>query len=306
MKLSDLPVIMEVERASFPTPWPRQAFYNELIHNRFARYSVVQVDGRVVGYCGLWLLLDEAHITNIAIHPNFRGRGLGEALLSYVMRRAKEWGAGENDPGSEGLQYDCPAAVQENGLRAFGNPPPLLHRQSGRCHYHVGDVAWKRRRKTRKPPIKGKCLVLGIETSCDETSAAVVADGKELLSNVISSQMDLHRRFGGVVPEVASRRHVERITAILQEALDRAGVGLKDLSAVAVTQGPGLVGALLIGVSAAKALSFATGIPLVAVHHIAGTYLRQPARGAPTFSSGVAGRFRGPYRADLHARPQPV
>ncbi|MBO2531920.1 MAG: tRNA (adenosine(37)-N6)-threonylcarbamoyltransferase complex transferase subunit TsaD [Thermoactinomycetaceae bacterium] len=125
-------------------------------------------------------------------------------------------------------------------------------------------------KKHGNPPIKGKCLVLGIETSCDETSAAVVADGRELLSNVISSQMDLHRRFGGVVPEVASRRHVERITAILQEALDRAGVRLGDLSAVAVTQGPGLVGALLIGVSAAKALSFAAGIPLVAVHHIAG------------------------------------
>src|SRR5690606_37170731 len=104
---------------------------------------------------------------------------------------------------------------------------------------------------------------------CDETSAAVVADGRELLSNVISSQMDLHRRFGGVVPEVASRRHVERITAILQEALDRAGVRLGDLSAVAVTQWPGLVGALLIGVSAAKALSFPAGIPLVSVHHIA-------------------------------------
>ena len=107
--------------------------------------------------------------------------------------------------------------------------------------------------------MKENCLVLGIETSCDETSAAVVADGKELLSNVISSQMELHRRFGGVVPEVASRRHVERMTAIIQEALDQAGVRLDDLSAVAVTQGPGLVGALLIGVSAAKALSFATG-----------------------------------------------
>ena len=125
-------------------------------------------------------------------------------------------------------------------------------------------------KKNRKSPTKENCLVLGIETSCDETSAAVVADGKELLSNVISSQMELHRRFGGVVPEVASRRHVERMTAIIQEALDQAGVRLDDLSAVAVTQGPGLVGALLIGVSAAKALSFATGIPLIPVHHIAG------------------------------------
>ncbi|SEN39772.1 N6-L-threonylcarbamoyladenine synthase [Lihuaxuella thermophila] len=113
-------------------------------------------------------------------------------------------------------------------------------------------------------------MVLGIETSCDETSAAVVKGGTRLLSNVISSQMDVHRKFGGVVPEVASRRHVERITLIMQKALEQAGVSIKDLDAIAVTQGPGLVGALLIGVSAAKALSFATGIPLVGVHHIAG------------------------------------
>ncbi len=113
-------------------------------------------------------------------------------------------------------------------------------------------------------------LVLGIETSCDETAAAVIKGGRHILSNVISSQMDVHRPFGGVVPEVASRRHVERITAIIEEALLQAKVSLQDLSAIGVTQGPGLVGALLIGVSAAKALSFSTGIPLIAVHHIAG------------------------------------
>ncbi|MDR6227534.1 tRNA (adenosine(37)-N6)-threonylcarbamoyltransferase complex transferase subunit TsaD [Desmospora profundinema] len=115
-----------------------------------------------------------------------------------------------------------------------------------------------------------RCWILGIETSCDETSAAVVEDGHRLLSNVISSQVKVHQRFGGVVPEVASRRHVERITWIIQEALDRARVRQQDLSAVAVTQGPGLVGALLIGVAAAKSLSFSQGIPLVGVHHIAG------------------------------------
>ncbi|EGK09132.1 O-sialoglycoprotein endopeptidase [Desmospora sp. 8437] len=115
-----------------------------------------------------------------------------------------------------------------------------------------------------------KCWVLGIETSCDETAAAVVENGDRLCSNVISSQMQIHRRFGGVVPEVASRRHVEQITVILQQALDEAGVRQEELSAIAVTQGPGLVGALLIGVAAAKALSFATGVPLVGVHHIAG------------------------------------
>lgn len=112
--------------------------------------------------------------------------------------------------------------------------------------------------------------ILGIETSCDETSAAVVENGRIILSNKISSQVDIHKRFGGVVPEVASRRHVENINWILDEALAEAGIGLDDLSAVAVTCGPGLVGALLVGLSAAKAISFAKSIPLIGVHHIAG------------------------------------
>ena len=115
-----------------------------------------------------------------------------------------------------------------------------------------------------------RTIILGIETSCDETSAAVVENGTTVLSNVISSQMDIHRKFGGVVPEVASRRHVERITMIMQKALDDAKVSMEEVDGIAVTQGPGLVGALLIGVAAAKALSFATGKPLIPVHHIAG------------------------------------
>lgn len=117
---------------------------------------------------------------------------------------------------------------------------------------------------------KNELLILGVETSCDETSVAVVRGGTECLSNVISSQIDVHKKFGGVVPEVASRRHVERVTMIMQKALDEAQVEMEQIDAVAVTQGPGLVGALLIGVSAAKALAFATGKPLVPVHHIAG------------------------------------
>ncbi|WP_025948788.1 tRNA (adenosine(37)-N6)-threonylcarbamoyltransferase complex transferase subunit TsaD [Geobacillus thermocatenulatus] len=112
--------------------------------------------------------------------------------------------------------------------------------------------------------------VLGIETSCDETAAAVVKNGREALSNVVASQMESHRRFGGVVPEIASRHHVEQITLVIEEAMQQAGVSFADLDAVAVTAGPGLVGALLVGVNAAKALAFAHGLPLIGVHHIAG------------------------------------
>ena len=113
-------------------------------------------------------------------------------------------------------------------------------------------------------------LILGIESSCDETSAAVVKNGREILSNAINSQIAIHKQYGGVVPEIASRRHIEVIDGIVDEALNEAGVELSDIDAIAVTAGPGLIGALLVGVSHAKAMAFALKKPLVAVHHIKG------------------------------------
>lgn len=113
-------------------------------------------------------------------------------------------------------------------------------------------------------------LILAIETSCDETAAAVIKNGNDIISNVVASQIESHKRFGGVVPEIASRHHVEQITIVIEEALREANITAEDLTAVAVTEGPGLVGALLIGINAAKAFAFAHGLPLVGVHHIAG------------------------------------
>lgn len=115
-----------------------------------------------------------------------------------------------------------------------------------------------------------KKRILAIETSCDETSAAVIEDGKVMLSNIVASQIKSHQRFGGVVPEIASRHHVEQITLIIEEAMTEAGIEYTELDAVAVTEGPGLVGALLIGVNAAKAIAFAHSLPLIAVNHIKG------------------------------------
>lgn len=112
--------------------------------------------------------------------------------------------------------------------------------------------------------------ILGIETSCDETAASVVKNGVEIVSNVVASQIESQKRFGGVVPEIASRHHVEQITIVIEEALKQANLKPKELDAVAVTEGPGLVGALLIGINAAKAFAFAHQLPLVGVHHIAG------------------------------------
>ncbi|MBS4210504.1 tRNA (adenosine(37)-N6)-threonylcarbamoyltransferase complex transferase subunit TsaD [Bacillus sp. FJAT-50079] len=118
--------------------------------------------------------------------------------------------------------------------------------------------------------MKKDLIVLGIETSCDETAASIVKNGNEIVSNVVASQIESHKRFGGVVPELASRHHVEEMTIVIENAMREAEMSFRDIDAIAVTEGPGLVGALLVGVNAAKALAFAHQIPLVGVHHIAG------------------------------------
>ncbi|MBH0231546.1 tRNA (adenosine(37)-N6)-threonylcarbamoyltransferase complex transferase subunit TsaD [Halobacillus yeomjeoni] len=112
--------------------------------------------------------------------------------------------------------------------------------------------------------------ILAIETSCDETAVAIVKNERELIANVVASQIESHKRFGGVVPEIASRHHIEQITITLEEALQQSGLTMDDMDAIAVTEGPGLVGALLVGVNAAKSIAFANQKPLVGVHHIAG------------------------------------
>lgn len=118
--------------------------------------------------------------------------------------------------------------------------------------------------------MKKEQWILGIETSCDETAVAIIKNGREIVANVVASQIESHKRFGGVVPEIASRHHVEQMTIVIEEALKQANVTFAEIDAIAVTEGPGLVGALLIGVNAAKALAFALNKPLVPVHHIAG------------------------------------
>jgi N6-L-threonylcarbamoyladenine synthase len=142
-------------------------------------------------------------------------------------------------------------------------------------------VAWWNRKGNRKGSDKvTQTLILGIETSCDETAAAVVADGRTMLSNIIASQIEDHQKFGGVVPEIASRKHLEIVNQVVEQALGEAGISFSDISAIAVTHGPGLVGALLVGVNTAKTLAYALNKPLVAVNHVlahvAANYLVHP------------------------------
>ncbi len=140
---------------------------------------------------------------------------------------------------------------------------------------------------------KKDIYILGIESSCDETAAAVVKNGRQVLSNIIASQIMVHRKFGGVVPEIASRKHVEQVLPVIDAALAQAGVALADIDAVAVTYGPGLVGALLVGLSAAKSLAWAAGKPLIGVNHLEGhvfaNFLTDPDLEPPFLALVVSG-----------------
>ena len=143
---------------------------------------------------------------------------------------------------------------------------------------------------------KEKIITLAIESSCDETSAAVLEGGRTILSNIIATQIPIHRKFGGVVPEIASRKHIINIMPVIDEALSKAGKTLDEVNQVAVTYGPGLVGALLVGVSAAKALAFSRNIPLIGVNHLEGhifaNFLSSPDLKPPFVASGS---IRRPY-----------
>ena len=151
---------------------------------------------------------------------------------------------------------------------------------------------------------KERVVILAIETSCDETSAAVVVNGTEVLSNVVATQIEIHKRFGGVVPEVASRNHVMSINSVIDEAIQKAKLTLSDVDAIAVTYGAGLVGALLVGVSAAKALAYALGVPLIAVNHIKGhiaaNFVTHTALKPPFICLIVSGGHTAIVRVDTH------
>lgn len=143
-------------------------------------------------------------------------------------------------------------------------------------------------------------LILGIETSCDETAAAVVADGRRVLSDIVATQFDLHAQYGGVVPELAARRHQENILPVIRAALTQAGLSLPELQAIAVTQGPGLIGALVIGFAVAKSLAYTLNIPLVGVHHlqahIAAPFLSESAPAFPFIALVVSGGHTNLYK----------
>ncbi len=289
---TDLERVVAIERATFPTPWTRGMFVDELLQGRSRAWFVADSPWGLLGYAGLMEVDGEGHILNLAVRGDARGRGIGAALLeavfdealrrelarltlevrpSNVAARAMYAAAGFSEEGRRpGYYADSgeDAIVMWTGPLSSEGMQIAMSAVSKRAA-DIGAVTIERDGSGLEATSSND-VILAIETSCDETAAAVLRGGREVLSSVVASQVDFHARFGGVVPEIASRKHVEAISGVVDEALTLAGIGLRDVTAIAVTYGPGLVGALVVGVAYAKGLALASGLPLVGVNHLEG------------------------------------
>ena len=256
----DLSFIMELEKVSFgKDSWSKPTMRAELLAPH-TFYLVSYLDEKIVGYAGLSKVKssDSADIQTIAVDESLRRRGIGRELMEKLIAQAIQLGATE-------LYLE---------VREDKTAPQKLYEALGfevidrRAKYYQPDgVAAIVMRLTLSGEEINEPVVLGIETSCDETGIGIVR-GTTLLANVISSSMDQHARFGGVVPEIAARAHLEALESTLQKALHDAGISINEIDAVAVTNGPGLAGALMVGVGAAKALAVAIDKPIYAVNHL--------------------------------------
>lgn len=252
-KATDAQAAAELDLQLFPThPWPAELFAAEAENDHSNFIAVENAAGELVGCAGVCFFPPVADVQTIGLSPEYTGSGLGRELLNRLTARARAFGA-------EAMMLE----VAADNTAAIG-----LYESDGFTHIHTrpnyypGGVDGLIMRKELTEP-----LVLGIESSCDETGIGIVR-GSTVLSNVIATSMHQHAVYGGVIPEIAARAHLEQFVPVLQEALDQAGVELKDIDAIAVTSGPGLIGALMVGVAGAKALAHATQKPLYGINHL--------------------------------------
>lgn len=264
---SDLAAIMRIEHACFGSDAWSEANMRAELTEHHTYYLIAEIDDEPVGYAGLSKVgsSNQGDIQTIAVTSTQRGTGLGRELMHRLIGRAKELGADEMF-----LEVRADNPVAQKLYRKLGFAQIDLRKNYYRPD-GVDAVIMRLNLNAFEVPGLGlkQPIVLGIESSCDETGVGIVR-GNTLLANVISSSMDEHARFGGVVPEIAARAHLEALAPTLQRALRDAHLELEDIDAIAVTNGPGLGGALMVGVGAAKALAVATGKPIYAVNHLVG------------------------------------
>lgn len=257
---ADLEFIMELEKLSFgKDSWSKPTMRAELLAPH-TFYLVAHLNEKIVGYAGLSKVSSSvsADIQTIAVDETLRRQGIGRELMEKLIAHAIQLGATELYLEVREDKIAPQKLYEALGFEAIDRRPN---------YYQPDGVAAIVMRLTLSAKELYEPVVLGIETSCDETGIGIVR-GTTLLANVISSSMDQHARFGGVVPEIAARAHLEALESTLQKALHDAGISINEVDAVAVTNGPGLAGALMVGVGAAKALAVAIDKPIYAVNHL--------------------------------------
>lgn len=249
----DLVEIERIENASFIDPWTPNMLLAELRDPK-AYFIVAEVEGMVVGYCCAENLAKEFNLMSIAVHEDFRKLGIGGILIDHLIDFAKRYRL---------IGITLEVRVSNDAAKALYFSKGFRTEGIRKGYYANGedaDILWLTFEK----------ITLAIETSCDETSCAVLRGERHVLANEIYSQIDLHKIYGGVVPEIASRNHLLKIADVVNSALAKANISFSDIDLVAVTRGPGLVGALLVGLTYAKALAFSLGKPFIGIHHIEG------------------------------------
>ena len=283
MAQADVVLVAALETAIFSAPWSDGMFSDELVAPDRAWFVALDEAGAVVAYAGVAVFAGgDAHLMNIAVSPARRRQGLGGRLLAALTDAARSMSADRltlevSTDNAAATQLYAGAGFESAGVR------PGYYGPGGDAVIMWADLPQVARKpETSVSPAVAAGgtddLILAIESSCDETAAAVMRGGRELLANIVATQIDFHARFGGVVPEIASRKHTEAIVGVVDEAMARAGEALgigrplafDALDAIAVTQAPGLIGALVVGLAYAKGLAFATGKPLVGVNHLEG------------------------------------
>ena len=258
LKVNDIDEIVEIENKSFLKPWSKKYFIHEIESNDVAEIYVIRNDDEIIGYADIWYLFENCDLTKIAVKERYRRKGYGDQLLKQLMKIAK----------NKGCEY-MHLEVDVNNKEAID-----LYRKNSfevvrtrKNYYESGSDAYD---MIKDLTIFERKKIMAIETSCDETACAIIDEDRHVYSSVVTSQIDVHKRFGGVIPEVASRMHIEQISTIIKQAIDDSGLSMNDIDAIAYTIGPGLIGSLHVGAIAAKSLSYFYNLPLIGVHHLKG------------------------------------
>ena len=250
----DLDKINELED-KFPNIFVRGSILNDIKNNSFNEYLLYLIDNKIVGFINYYLIYDRIEIVNFNILDYFQNKGYGTKLLDYLLKINKD-------------KVNITLEVRNDNNKAIHLYEKYGFKKVAIRKKYYNDVDGI---LMEKEMIKLKDIyVLGIESSCDETSFSIVKNGVEEISTVISSQIDIHKNYGGVVPEIASRAHIKNVTFALEECLEKAKMVMDQIDLIAVTYGPGLIGSLLVGLEAAKTLAWLYQKPLIPVHHIAG------------------------------------